>query len=674
MINSRALIITAVMLLAFVLLVAKLFTIQIGGHEYLSLVAQRQQNKPQTVYSERGIIKDRTGEVLSFTQENVSYFVDRRMMLPPKVDTLCSVFSGAFQKPREYYKKLIDEGVNNICLEKKVAMEKSLELRKVVVDGFFSKQEFTRVYPYGSLASHVLGYVGNMDMKGVEGIEKYYNKDLTGTDGYYVYERDVVGRIFAVDEKESVAPLTGNTVVLTLKKSYQKILEEEIAAGLQKYGGESAVGIMMNPNTGEVLALSNSPDFDPANYELFPADSRRDRAITDTYEPGSTIKPIILSLMFENNLVKEDEVIDTENGVYAIKNTKILDTHKHDRLTVKEVLEQSSNIGMAKLSARIPDEMLYTYLRDFGFSNLTSVDLPSEAEGLLKKPANFTSLTKPFMSFGYEIAVTPLQLITAYCAVINGGTLLQPYLVKSIIDHSGRTVTENSPKRIRTVISKTVSDKIRKMMVGVVENGTGKEAQLENVMVGGKTGTSQRLVNNSYSGSQHSSTFVGFFPAEDPQIVCLVLVNSPKIGQYGGLVSAPIFHNIAQRLIETDPGLVPNRKKIERKLSLIDQLVTDLKSAPKTVPKSYFDPGERKVENYKQRIVFNGNTTIMPDLFSVSMRDAVAQLNELGLQYKISGSGKVVWQSLEPGKSIAPGLVCTLRCEPSNRKINTSGN
>ena len=278
------------------------------------------------------------------------------------------------------------------------------------------------------------------------------------------------------------------------------------------------------------------------------------------------------------------------------------------------------------------------------------------------------------MSFGYEIAVTPLQLITAYCAVINGGTLLQPYLVKSIIDHSGRTVTENSPKRIRTVISKSVSDKIRKMMVGVVENGTGKEAQLENVMVGGKTGTSQRLVNNSYSGSQHSSTFVGFFPAEDPQIVCLVLVNSPKIGQYGGLVSAPIFHNIAQRLIETDPGLVPNRKKIERKLSLIDQLVTDLKSVPKTVPKSYFDPGERKVENYKQRIVFNGNTTIMPDLFSVSMRDAVAQLNELGLQYKISGSGKVVWQSLEPGQSIAPGLVCTLRCEPSNRKINASGN
>lgn len=674
MINSRALILTSGLLLMFLLLVAKLFTIQVSKHEYFSLVAERQQNKPQTVEAERGIIKDCNGEVLSYTRDNISFYVDTRMMNPQKVNEICTAFSKVFSKPIEYYKKLIDEGVNNVCLEKKVSMDKALELRKVVVDGMFSEEDFTRVYPYGSLASHVLGFVNKHDLKGIEGVEKVYNKYLTGIDGNYVYERDVMGRILSVDEKQSQAPIPGNTVTLTINKTYQKILEEELAAGLQKFGGLSAVGIIMNPNTGEIYALANSPDYDPANYDLSSADARRDRAITDPYEPGSTMKPVTMSILFENNLVKENEVIDTDNGVYRLKNVPIVDSHKHDKLTVREVLEQSSNIGMAKLSARIPDDMLYKYFRDFGFSNVTGVDLPGETDGFLKNPANFSAISKAFISFGYEVAVTPLQLITAYCAVINGGTLLKPYIVKSVTDNTGKTVYEGQTEKIRTVISKRTSDELKSLMVGVVEHGTGTEAQLDNVLVGGKTGTSQRLVNNSYTASQHNSTFVGFFPADKPQIVCLIEVSAPKAAQYGGLVSAPIFHDVAKRMLQADLNLVPNRKKIERKHNLVDQLVADLKTTPKPTTRSYHDAPEQKTETFHQRFSIDGNKSMVPNLVNQSARDAVALLNQLGVKYKISGIGKVVWQSLEPGSQLEQGAVCVLKCEQSIKKSLTSTN
>lgn len=673
MINKRALILTGVLLLVFAVIVARLFSIQIAKHELYTLVADHQQNNSKSVKAERGLIQDVNGEVLSFTRDNVSFFVDTRMMNPKRVDSITAKFSKILGKPKEYYKKIINDGVGNVCLEKKVTMDKAIELKKMVMDGFFFQEDFSRVYPYGSLASHVLGYV-NKENVGVEGLEKVYHNKLIGTDGVYVFERDVMGRPISVDEKQSKAARPGNTLTLTINKTYQKILEEEIAAGMKKFQGESAVGIIMNPNTGEILALTNSPDFDPANYEIFPADARRNRAITDTYEPGSTMKSISFSILFDQNMANENEIIDTENGRYLYKGAKILDTHDHAQLTVKGVLEQSSNIGMAKLSLRIPDDVFYKYLRDFGFSNASAIDLPSEAAGTLKKPSNFTGITKPFMSFGYELGVTPLQMISAYSALVNGGTLYQPYVVKQITDCTGKVLEVTQPTKIRTVINKSTSDKMRELLVGVVEHGTGTIAQLENVLVGGKTGTAQRLVNNSYSSSHHNSSFIGFFPADNPKVVCFILVNAPKIGSYGGVVAAPIFHEVAKRMIETDVNLVPNKKPIERQQNFVNQFIADVKSAPKSTSKSYLDLGEKENKKFQPRNFFNGKQSAMPNLVNQSIRDAVAQLNELGVQYKIVGTGKVIWQSMEPGTNIVSGSVCNLKCEPLNKKNTASVN
>lgn len=664
MISIRALIIVAFVFLIFVALAVKLFSIQILNNEYYKYKADLQQKKPQVVKAERGIIKDTNGEVLSFTANNVSFFVDTRMMTQEKVDSIAKIFSKVMGKSKSYYKELIEDGIRNVCIERKVPMDKALYLKKFVIDGLFYEEDHTRVYPYGRLASHVIGFV-NRDFVGVEGIERAYNKNLSGIDGYYVFQRDVKGRIISLDEKNSRPSQSGNNIILTINRIYQKILEEELLKGLQKYEGESAVGIIMNPNTGEILALANMPDYDPANYDNFSDEARKNRAITDTYEPGSTIKPIILSILFDQNLVKEDEVINTENGKFIFKNAKISDTHPHESLTVRQILEQSSNVGMAKLSFRISDELLYKRLRDFGFSNSTSIELPGEADGKLKNPINFSPLTKIFMSFGYELSVTPLQMITAYSALINGGILLKPYIVKAVVDSQGNLIEDKKPTKIRNVISKETSDKIRNLMIGVVERGTGIAAQLDNVLVGGKTGTSQKLENGNYTNSKHNSSFIGFFPADNPQIICMILINSPKVGKYGGLVAAPIFHDVAKRILETDLNIVPNRKKIERSKILIDQLITNIKSSSST-SKSYLNVSENFTNNYKQRRFSNINRKIMPNLLNQSLRVAIALLNEIELKYKIVGTGKVVFQSIEPGAPITSDSVCLIRCASSN--------
>lgn len=666
MINYRALIITGFVIIAFLVLAIKLYSIQVLNNEYYSYIAERQQNKPRVVKAERGIIKDRNGEVLSFTRDNISFYVDTRMMNDKKVDSITNIFSRTFGKEKKYYKEIIDKGFRNVCLEKKVPKDKALQLKKHVIEGLFYEEDYSRIYPYGSLASNVIGYV-DQKLNGIDGVEKIYDDKLTGKDGFYVIEKDVMGRIISVNENSSRAPESGYNITLTINKTYQQILEEELAKGLQKYEGESASGILMDPNTGEILALSNIPNYDPANYEIFPNEVRRNRILTDTYEPGSTMKSISMSILFDQHLATTNEIIDTENGTYYYKSAKISDTHPFSQLSVKEILEQSSNVGMAKLSFRIPDDMLYRYFRDFGFGNITSIDLPGETSGFLRKPNKFSALTKPFLSYGYEISVTPIQMISAYSALINGGVLYQPYILKEITDSKGNVIRNSQPNKIRNVIEKSTSDLMRSLMVGVVENGTGKTAQLEDVVVGGKTGTAQQLVNNSYTSKRHNSSFIGFFPADNPKLIGMILVNAPKVGKYGGLVAAPIFRDVSRRIIDADLSLVPYKKKIERNNSIADQFIAELKSAPASNGKSYMNISPKKEDKFKTRFTFDESNKTMPNLINSSLRDAVVQMNELGLEYKISGTGKVVSQSIEPGKSFVSGDTCFVKCEPSGK-------
>jgi len=666
--NSRALLSIFIFFVAFIAISVRLFNIQVRDHDKFKYYAERQQNRIYPIKAERGTIKDREGKVLAYTKDDISLFADTRMLTKFRRDTLASALSSVFGKSKNHYYKLFDSKKGNVLLEKKVSRVESLLLSDLVVDGFFKTEDYTRVYPYGKLASHVLGFVDQAE-NGATGIEKQFNDYLTGQDGRLLVERDALGRIVTVNDALTIPAISGAEVTLTISQQYQSILEEELEKGLNEYQSNSGVGIIMNPQNGEILAMASFPNFNPSSYSQFSNEERRNRILTDTYEPGSTIKGIVMAMLMEEGKVNPNEVINTENGSYKFLRTRIKDTHAYDKLTVKEVLEQSSNIGMVKLSTRIEDNAFYKYLRDFGFGNTTSIDIPGETGGRLKKPDEFSKYTKAFVSHGYEIAATPLQVITAFSAVINGGILYQPHVVKKVNSNVNNEVIQFDTKKIRKVISEKTSEKMKNLLVGVVENGTASLARLDDMLIGGKTGTSQKLINGSYSSSEYNSSFIGFFPADNPQVICLVVIDSPKIGRYGGRVAAPIFKNIAERIIESDINFSPFRKDIKRKNeSNKDFLIAENLETENYVPKNEIFITANYSENRNEKEVENYSRTTMPSLYNKSIKESITRLTALGIKYKIIGSGKVIDQSIMPGTKLKEGMICELIC--SSEMVN----
>lgn len=665
--NSRAIIVIMGFIGFFAVLFLKLFEIQITKHEDFDYYAKNQQIEKKIIRAERGFILDRNGELLAYDRQYVSFYADMRMLKKKQKSKVAEAFAQVFNKKPSYYIKLMNFSRRTVCLEKKAPKDVAAKLLNLVVDGLFSREDPSRVYSYDNLASHILGYVAG-GYEGVQGIEKFYNKELTGQNGQMVVERDVRGRVVTVLEDATVPSVPGYNVELTIDRNYQKILEEELSAGLEKFKGKSATGIIINPRNGEILAMANAPDFNPNAYWEYDDFHRRNRALTDTYEPGSTFKSLTLSILLNENLCNESERVYAENGSFKYKKIRIADSHRSQWLSVRGVIEQSSNIGMVKLIGRVGEEDFYKYLRNYGFGNYSFIDLPGESRGRLKKPDSFNELTKAFMSYGYEISITPIQLAAAYAALLNGGNLYQPHLLKRISTRKGEVVQNYENKLLRNVVSAETSKRLRDMLVGVVENGTAKAAKIEGVRIGGKTGTSQLLINKSYSSSKYNSSFVGFFPADNPSVVCLILVNSPEVGGYGGIVAAPIFKNVAQRLINQDNSLIQATSTKENLLEKV--LASDNHgAASKGHNSSYANLPEGQANSGRAAI----SRHIMPDLTNRQIRDAIALLSEIGLKYKVVGNGKVVSQSIKAGSAIRPGLLCQLKCEAarlSGLKIN----
>lgn len=548
----------------FVVIVLRLVNVQVLKHDDYLYKAEKQQYKQKEVKATRGLIYDCNGELLVYNKNEVSFFVDVRMCNQKKRDTIASRFSNALGISRNELLKIMNEANGNVCIAKKVPYDKALDLENLTIDGLFFEEKPARVYPYEHFASHILGYVNN-DYEGVDGIEKVNQKDLKGKDGQLFFERDVRGRLVTVQNDLSVKPIDGSDIYLTINKSYQQILEDEVYKGLKQFTAEYAVGIIMNPNTGEILAMTSQPDYDPNNYGDFGEAERRNRAVADLYDPGSTFKCITMSSFINQKLVKDNERIDCGSPL-IVAGKEITDDHKLGMLTPKEIIQHSSNKGMSKLSTRIDKEMFYKYIRDFGFGNTTSLGLPSEIKGVVLHPDKIDNLTKMKMAYGYSISITPIQLASAYCALVNGGTLYQPQIIKKVYNKANGQMLENTPKFIRKVINDATSKKIREYMKSVVDEGTARVAfaDFKIVPVGGKTGTAQIVQSGKYTSEKHNSSFAGFIPYDNPQLVCLILVNQPKGGYAGGTVAAPIFKNVMKRIVQLNINLVPeqNRKYI----------------------------------------------------------------------------------------------------------------
>ena len=650
MINSRALLVIILLFLFFVALIVKLVDIQIVRSEELKYYAQRQQTGVEIIPAERGLIYDRNNVLLVYNRPDISFYVDLRMVSQKTKKDLAAAFARVLGKRGNFYLNLMKGSKKTICLEKKVPAEKAELLKEIKRVGYFYKDDPTRVYHYNNLAAHTLGYV-NTDLKGVMGISEYFEESLMGHDGSRSVDKNAIGDVVTVQDETDPA-IPGNNLYLTINKNYQLILEDELRNGINQYGGTSATGIIMDPNTGEVLAISNIDDFDPNEYWKYNDFQRRNRAITDTYEPGSTFKSFTIASLLDQKLCRLNEKINVENGTYRYKNVNIRDTHPFSSLSVTDIIEQSSNIGVAKLVQRIDDEKYFKYLRGFGFGNYTSIPLPGETAGHLKKPTEWSKVSKAYLSFGYEISVTPIQMLTAYCALINGGVLYEPQLIQREVTFDGKLVNEFSPKEVRRVISSETSTVIRNLLAGVVKSGTGKKAYSELISIGGKTGTSQKLVNGSYSKKDYNSSFVGFFPVNNPQVVCLILINSPDQGKYGGLVAAPIFKNITERIVEADVD------KFQQYIN--SDLLNNLKFANENKDGNPIKDEESTSVNVKQ---INFSTSgKMPDLINSSIKDAIYALTKLGVKYKIKGTGIIVSQSITPGKTLRSNETCILEC------------
>ena len=649
--NSRALVVILSILVFFIALVIKLVDIQIVNAEEFSYTAQKQQTKVEKISADRGLIYDRNNVLLVYNRTDVSFFADLRMLKQKDKSEIAKLFSRKLGKNSNYYLNLMKGSKKTICIEKKVNSDLGETLKKIKREGFFYKEEPTRVYHYDNLASHVLGYV-DKENKSVMGVSEFYEDELNGEDGSRLVQRNALGGIVTVDDEAIEPAISGDNFYLTIDKSYQLILEEELRKGVEDYGAVSGTGIIMDPNTGEVLALANIDDFNPNEYWAYNDFQRRNRAITDTYEPGSTFKSFTLASLIDQKLCRLNERLNLENGKYKFKSVNIRDTHPFNSLDVVGILEQSSNIGVAKLVQRINDEKFFKYLRGFGFGNVTSLTLPGETGGKLRKPTEWSAVSKAYLSFGYEVSVTPLQMIAGYSALINGGVLYEPQLVQRQVTADGDLVHEFESKEIRRVISNETSDVMRNLLAGVVKNGTGKKAFSELISIVGKTGTSQKLVDGSYSKQHYNSSFVGFFPVENPKVVCLILLNSPDQGRYGGLVAAPIFKNVAERIVQNDVD------KFQEYLN--PDIMKNLKFAE--------DNSEIEIENQKQvkpislKEVKLTAKNKMPDLVNCQVKDAIYALTKLGIKYKIKGSGIITSQSIVAGKKLTGSEVCLLVC------------
>lgn len=559
--NGRLYFALIVFLFAVSMVLFKLFKIQVVDHEEFSLAAANQYKMQVPIPAKRGVIRDRHGVILASNAFVVKFAVDPQSLKNP--EAVAKALSATFEKPASHYLETFKDAKRRyIVLEREVPQEVAAKLDSIKDKGLIREVESRRHYAFDDRASHVLGFASK-DGRGLAGVELISHKALAGESGFTIMQRDGRGQRRPDVDYEQVQPVHGDDITLTIDEAVQSVAEAALKAGVDRAKAQAGTAIVMSPKTGEILALANYPDFDPNHFTAADNNMLRNRAITDAYEPGSTIKILTAAMALEEGVVRPEEKINTEGGTWTIDgNAKIRDSHPYGTLTFRETIEKSSNVAFAKISDRIDRNKFYKYLRDFGFGVVSGVDLPGEVKGYVRKPARWGPNSKRYMAFGYEITNTCLQMATAYNTIANMGVMMKPHVIARRVNADGEVVMEGK-QEIRRVVSEKTCRTLIGMMTGVVDSGTATTAKIKGVSIAGKTGTAQQLVNGRYSKEHYTSSFTGFFPAEDPEYTILVILRSPRNGYYGGTVSAPIFREIAVRLLEMN-GKLPAEARAQQ--------------------------------------------------------------------------------------------------------------
>lgn len=534
----------------FIALAVHLGRIQIGEHDKYCKLAKVQHYKKIELPARRGSILDRNGNKLAESLQVGSVYAD-----PAEIE---DASSAAYQLGKvlklnsSKIVKLLSKDKRFVWIKRKVSDEELSSVAKLSLRGVYIKYEYHRFYPNEQLGSHILGFT-NIDEEGLEGIELSFDNTLSGKPGHKLIVRDALQRQIITPDAEVLLPRHGNNVVLTIDANIQRITEGELEIAWKKWKPSSATAIVMDPMTGEVLAMANYPAFNPNHFKKYPANVRRNLAITDCYEPGSLMKPLVISGVFEQGLARPDDVFFCENGNGQIEGRLLRDTHRYGNLTVSEIIAYSSNIGMAKIGLLMGNEKMYHYLKQFNFGERTGIELPGEIGGIFRPLKQWTrKYSLISVSIGHEIAVTPLQFITAFCSIPNGGLLFRAKIVKSVTKNDNQTTEELQYQQpARRVMSVNVARNLMNpILMKAVTEGTGKNANLLEYDVAGKTGTSQKIhgERGRYSHEKHVGSFIAYAPAERPRVCVLVMINEPQNGEYyGGIVAAPVVGEIIRR-------------------------------------------------------------------------------------------------------------------------------
>jgi len=535
------------LIIAFGLLCVRLVFVQMGAAKPLSDIASSQYRLSVSLLPKRGVIYDRNLKELAISINLSSIFAEPFKVKDkgPASEKLAGVLGISRD---EIYKKLSQER-GFVWLARKVSQDTARKVRSLDIKGIDFIKEPQRVYPNGVLASHILGFT-DMDSNGIEGLELRFDKYLKGVVGYRYAIRDAKQREVPGYEYKEILPIDGDSMVLTIDSMIQSFAENELEDGFKKYHAKGACIIVMDPYTGDILALSNRPNFDPNNANSSIPDFRRNRAVCDFFEPGSSFKIVAASSLLEEKAVKPGDKFFCENGEYKWCGHTYHDHKPHGWLEFRDVIKFSSNIGTMKAAQRLGKDRLYKYIKKFGFGSKTGIDLPGEVNGIATHPSTWSKLSLCSISMGQEVTVTAIQLACAISALANGGNLVKPRIVERIQDRTGHAIQKFESKKPQRVISEETAKEMRDILRSVVDSGTAQLAEAKGYFPAGKTGTAQKVEpNGTYSHRKFTASFIGFVPYDDPKFVIVVIMDEPRPIYYGGVVCAPVFKKVATQLM-----------------------------------------------------------------------------------------------------------------------------
>ena len=622
---------------------ARLVHLQVVERNFLAERARDQHQRVIELHPKRGEIVDRHGRVLAYSVDaDTIYAVPAEVENPAEAAAaLCGALDDCAREQLGSIAERLGRRNAFAYVKRRVTPDEARRVAELGLSGVGFLTENRRYYPNGTLAAHVLGYVGT-DNQGLSGIESTYDSEISGDTGQVLVQTDARRQAFSRIERP---PTVGATIELTIDAQLQHIAERELSAGIERHNADAGAVVMLDPRNGDILALASEPTFNPNAFAGATPERRRNRAVQDLYEPGSTFKVVTASAAIEERVVDRDEMFDVSAGYIVVGGDRIPDFRRTGPLTFNDVIVRSSNVGAIQVGLRLGPERLSRFVRRFGFGQAISSDLPSESSGLVWTPESLTERAIASIAMGYQVAVTPLQVAAAVAAVANGGELIAPRLVRAVIRPDGRE--ERERRVIRRAIARQTAAELTDIMTHVVERGTARAARVAGYTIAGKTGTAEKLIDGVYSHYDHNASFVGFAPVEEPRFVMLVMIDTPRSAVIngvfqrvytGGAVAAPIFRRIASeafRRLEVPASGDGAPPVVVADASTVDRRPAAQASAGRPRPVS--------------------TSRWMPDLRGLSAREVVEALARLDLRARIVGDGVVAGHDPAAGAAIEVG-------------------